>query len=114
MASEPEGKILAKEGRPRVSADYGQRAAFALNQCARGPNADKIIAGAFGISPRMVKYLRKGFYWTTERLNQASAAFRAFDAYLAAPDQLHARLDELEQELADLRSLLGGGDGDGP
>lgn len=110
MASEPEGKTLANQGKPPVSADYGQRAAFALNQCVRGPNADKQVAIAFKITTRMAKYLRKGLFWTTDRLNQASAAYKNFDAYLASPVQIHARLDELEQELADLRSMLRGED----
>lgn len=110
MASEPAGKTTSKSGRPRMSSDYGQRAAFALNLCSRGPNSDKLAAQAFRCSDRMVRFLRKGMFWTTDRLNQASAAFRHFDAYLAAPDQLHTRIDEIEQELADLRSLLRGED----
>lgn len=109
MATEPNGNIISNQRKVGMTADYGQRAAFALNRCATGPNADKIVAGAFGISVRMARYLRSGLHWTTERLTQASRAFKNFDAYLAAPDQLHTRLDELEQELADLRSMLGGG-----
>lgn len=113
MPIEQDGKILANQRKGRMTADYGQRAAYALGRCVSGPNADKIVAGAFGISVRMARYLRNGLFWTTERLNQASGAFKNFDGYLAAPDQLHARLDELEHELADLRAMLRGEDDDG-
>lgn len=98
-----------------TTADYGQRAAFALNRCVPPRHGDKAVASALKVSVRMARYLRAGAYWTTDRLNQASATWKQFDTYLAAPDRLHAHLDALEGELATIRSMLeaGGMLGDG-
>lgn len=95
-----------------MSWDYGIRAARALDLSVPGPNRDKLIARAMNISTRTVQYLRSGQHWTTDHLNRASTAFKNFDAYLASPEQLHARLDEMEQEILDLRRILRGANGD--
>lgn len=113
MASDLGGKIVANRGKRSVTADYGQRAALALERCIPGPNRDKAIARLFNVSDRMARYLRCGQYWTAERLSQASAAIKQFDSYISAPN-IHARLDEMEAELTALREQLksnGGGNG---
>lgn len=111
MASERERTRSAGFLR-NMSSDYGIRAARALDLSTSGPHRDKIIARAMNISTRTVQYLRSGQHWTTDHLNRASAAFKNFDAYLASPEQLHARLDEMENELSELRRMLRGANGD--
>src|SRR5688572_9462555 len=101
MASRQDGSVVANRGRRRaVTADYGQRAAMALERCIPGPNRDKAIARLFGVSDRMARYLRCGQHWTAERLGQASQALGArFDAYVASTDVVCAELDRLEGEI---------------
>jgi hypothetical protein len=112
MASEPSGKIIANRGKGgQMTADYGQRAALALDRCVTGPNRDKTVARLFGVSVRMARYLRCGQHWTADRLSQASAALSTFDQYISAPN-LHQRLDALEAELGDLRRHLCRNEGD--
>lgn len=90
--------------------DYGARAAFAVDTLVPGPNRDKKVARLFSISVRMAQLLRAGRFWTTERLSQASRLLGSdFDALLADPSLLRARLCELEREIADIRNRLGGG-----
>lgn len=106
MASAQERKNLADERKgDRMTADYGQRAALALDRCVPGPNRDKAVARLFGVSVRMAQYLRRGQFWTAERLTQASAAMQEFDQYIAAPN-LHQRLDALQTELEELREQV--------
>ena len=105
MPTTPEGKHLAQGGSGKVSADYGQRAAYALDRCVPGPHRDKKVAGIFGVSVRMAKYLRQGHFWTTDRLTQASRALQNFDAYIASPN-IHQRLDALEAEIVALRQQI--------
>lgn len=100
MASDEKGKHIAQEG--NMSSDYGQRAGLAINFLVPGPHRDKKIAGIFGVSVRLAKYLRAGRCWTVERLNQASQRISDFDAYLASPD-FGSRIDTLERQLAELR-----------
>lgn len=91
-----------------MSWDYGIRAGLALDLVVPREHRDKRIARALNVSLRMAQYLRAGKHWTTDRLNQASVAFVGFDKLLASSDAVHHRLDELEQEVADLRALLRG------
>lgn len=102
MATETGGSIASQKGRARMTADYGQRAAIALDRCIPGPYRDKQVARLFGVSVRFAKMLRAGQHWTAERLTQASQALKGFDEYLASPN-LHRRLDALEAEIAELR-----------
>lgn len=104
MARQPERKNLAK-ARKDVSADYGQRAALALDRCIPGPHRDKAVARLFGVSVRMAQYLRRGQFWTAERMSQASQMLASFDQYISAPN-IHQRLDALEAEIATLREQL--------
>lgn len=110
MASDEGGKHLAKDGN-RTMSDYGARAGLALDRLVPGPNRDKAVERIFNCSPRMARYLRKGLFWTTDRLTQASRAIENFDAYIATPN-LQQRLDALEAEIAELRELTRG-EGDG-
>lgn len=112
MASGPKGSAKGRLAAPRMSSDYGIRAALALDMAVRGPHRDKTIARELNVSVRMAKYLRAGKLWTIDRLNQASAKFRDFDAFLASPEQAHAYIDSVEQQLADLRLILRGEDDD--
>lgn len=106
MASTEARKDIALQRKAgRMTADYGQRAALALDRCIPGPNRDKAVARLFGVSVRMAQYLRRGQHWTAERLSQASGALAGFDQYIATPN-VHARLDELEAEIATLRRDL--------
>lgn len=57
------------------------------------------------VAPHAQTYLRSGLCWSVKRFDIASKALRGFDAYLASPD-FTARLDFLEQEIAELRSNL--------
>lgn len=108
MASIEERKVLAHQRKAeRMTADYGQRAALALDRCIPGPNRDKAVARLFGVSVRRAQYLRRGQFWTAERLSQASAALERFDQYISSPN-LIARIDELEAEIADIRTYLRG------
>lgn len=86
----------------QMTADYGIRAATALNDFLPGRHRDKIVAGVFNVSLRMAKYLRKGQYWTTDRLTQASVEFgAAFDLALAGQrpeiQDIAERLARLEE-----------------
>ena len=112
MASEPTRKDFAhqRNGR-RMTADYGQRAALALERCIPGPNRDKAVARLFGVSVRMAQYLRRGQHWTADRLTQASAALQGFDQYISAPN-IHQRLDAMEAELIELRQHLRASEGE--
>lgn len=106
MAINQGGKNPSNRGSGHMPSDYGQRAALAINDLVPGPNRDKALARIFRCTDRMVRYLRNGRYWSIDRLNQASAAIKGFDAYIASP--LHARFSALEQELGELREMLGG------
>jgi hypothetical protein len=106
MASEPERKDIAHQRNgDRMTADYGQRAALALDRCVPGPNKDKAVARLLNVSVRMAQYLRRGQHWTAGRLTQASATLRGFDQYISAPN-IHQRLDAMEAELTELRQHL--------
>lgn len=102
MAIDPRGSAASQKGNHKMTADYGQRAAIALDRCIPGPHRDKEVARLFGCSVRFAKYLRRGQHWTADRLTQASRALKSFDEYLASPN-LHRRLDALEAEIAELR-----------
>ena len=110
MARATKGKGIAETGK-RMSADYGVRAGMALNHLVRGPHRDKAVARLLGVSVRMAKYLRAGQFWTTARLSQAGRLIDGFDAYLASPEWVLARLDELAVEVERLREAAGGGSG---
>lgn len=105
MASEQDGKHLSNRGNETAS-DYGVRAGQAIERLVPGPNRDKEIARIFKITDRMARFLRRGQFWTIERLNQASLSIPGFDTYVADP--LLARCDELEREIADIRDMLRG------
>lgn len=112
MATDEGGKDLAKSGNgDGTMSDYGARAAFALDRLLPGPNRDKAVERIFNCSPRMARYLRRGMFWTAERLTQASLAIENFDNYIATPNLQH-RLDALEAEIAELRQHLRGEDND--
>src|SRR4051812_38259451 len=97
MATEPEGKPVSHEGNGVMGADYGIRAAHALDRLIGGPHRDKVVARAFGVSVRMAKYLRSGKHWTTERLSQASRLWGVdFDRLLSAPNASY-----IQAEIAD-------------
>jgi hypothetical protein len=108
MTSTGKGNDVAQEGSAAMSADYGQRAATALDQLIPGPHRDKAVARLFGVSVRFAKYLRAGRHWTTGRLAQASVAFGgAFDAalYTPASDARHYReMAEIADRLARLEA----------
>lgn len=109
MAIQPERKDVADQRKTSMSADYGQRAALALDRCIPGPHRDKTVARLFGVSVRMAQYLRRGQHWTADRLTQASEAFKQFDNYIASPN-IAARLDEMEAELRALRQDIKAGE----
>lgn len=111
MASDPKRKDIAHQRNDgRMTADYGQRAALALDRCIPGPNRDKAVARLFGVSVRMAQYLRRGQHWTTERLTQASAALGAtFDAALYSPvssAQHYTEMADIEDRLARLEARI--------
>lgn len=86
-------------------ADYGQRAASALDLLLPAPHRDKTIARLFGVSVRMAKYLRAGRHWTLARLGQASAMLGdAFDAALTPSAQHYSEMAELAHRLAQLEA----------
>lgn len=109
MTSIRKGNAEGKDVAP-VTADYGQRAAMALDALIPAPHRDKTIARLFGISPRMAKYLRRGQFWTTDRLTQASAALgAAFDAALYSPvssAQHYSEMADFEDRLARLEARI--------
>ena len=107
MASNEKRNDVAFQRNQAMSSDYSQRATLAINRLVPGPNRDKSVARKLGCSVRFAQYLQHGQHWTIDWLNRASAAIEGFDAYLASPD-FHNRLDEIEQELAEIRSNLRG------
>lgn len=109
MARAPSGKDISKSG--NMSADYGVRAGVALDRLVPGPHRDKRIARMFGVSPRMARHLRCGQHWTIDRLSQASAMIQGFDSFIASPEQLHARIEELRQQIDDLAAVIRGKNG---
>jgi hypothetical protein len=109
MATPPTGKNFADQGKPKMTADYGARAGMALDRLVPGPHRDKAVARLLGVSVRMAKYLRAGQHWTTDRLSQAGAVIEGFDAFIGSPEQILARIGELERELQAIRETLGGG-----
>jgi len=111
MATGTEGSGVAQKGNGRMTADYGQRAAIALDRCITGPHRDKEVARLFGVSVRFAKYLRAGQHWTAERFSQASEKIKGFDAYIASPE-IHSRLDELQAEIDALRAHIQDGGND--
>lgn len=99
MASGRKGNRSARKLH-QMTADYGMRAAMALNDYLPGQHRDKIVARMFGVSLRMAKYLRKGHYWTLDRLSQASAELGAgFDLALAGK---RPEIGEIVERLARL------------
>lgn len=105
MASEPKRKDVAHQRKDgRMTADYGQRAALALDRCIPGPNRDKAVARLFGVSVRFAQYLRRGQHWTAERLTQASNALAEFDEYISAPN-IRAQITRLEADIAEVKRL---------
>jgi hypothetical protein len=106
MASAANGTIGSIDG-----TSLARNAGLALERLIAGPDRDKRLAQMFGISPRMVRYLRNGKRWTPERLAQAMALFGAEFARHLVPkallsDQaLECRLMEIERQLAEVRSL---------
>ena len=86
-----------------MTADYGVRAAVALDRVLPGPHRDKTVARLFNVSVRTAQYLRGGKYWTIARLSQASALLGvAFDAALCSP----ITSAEFEVETADFDARL--------
>jgi hypothetical protein len=110
MDSGSDGKGFAKTGNRSMS-DYGMRAGFAITRLVPGPHRDKILARIFGCSDRMVRYLRAGQHWTTDRLSLASAKIQGFDEAISTPN-LHHRLDEIQQEINEIRYNLRGESGE--
>lgn len=111
MASEQKRKNVAHQRNgDGMSADYGQRAALALDRCIPGQNRDKVVARLFGVSVRMAQYLRCGQHWTTNRLSQASAVLGiAFDAALYSPApsvQHYTEMADIEGRLARLEARV--------
>lgn len=92
MSRNQKCKYFAFNGDPKMSADYGIRAAGAMRRLLPSKHRNKAIETLFRCSPRMAKYLDAGQYWTIDRLNQASAALgAAFDVAMAGgePDEQH-------------------------
>ena len=104
MASEPKGNGSATRLH-RMSADYGIRAATALNTLLPGQHRAKAIQRLFDVSPRTAKYLLAGRFWTIQRLTQARSILGApFDAALLS-DELHlSEMQEITERLARLES----------
>jgi len=114
MNSDDKGNGFAQEGKESMAADYGQRAATALDLLIPGPHRDKSVARKFGVSVRMAKYLRAGKHWTAERFTQASAVLGdAFDMALSSPSstsQHYAEMKDIAERLARLEARLEGMD----
>lgn len=108
MARRAKGNTVAQEG--NVTADYGIRAATALDSLVPGPHRDKNVARLFGVSVRQAKYLRTGRHWTVDRLTQASAMLgTAFDAALYSPAssaQHYSEMADIEDRLARLEARI--------
>jgi len=94
-----------------MSADYGIRAATALNLLLPGQHRAKAIQRLFDVSERTAKYLLAGRHWTIDRLSQASRAIQGFDEFISTPN-IHHRLDAMEAELTELRQHLKASGGD--
>jgi hypothetical protein len=113
------GSSLAKLGTA-----FALNAGRAINQLVPAKDRDKTIAQMFGCSVRMAKYRRGGRCWTLDRLQTASALFgQDFDVLLivplqhaveslipAQPEEIHERIDRLEDEVAAMRNQLRGND----
>lgn len=103
MASNEEGKEIAPECKGPMTADYGIRAARAVNELVPRPHRDKALQRMFDCSLRMAKYLSAGQFWTIDRLNQASAILGApFDAALMGADAEQRELQDIAARLARL------------
>jgi hypothetical protein len=110
MASKPKGNGSATRLH-RMSADYGIRAATALNLLLPGQHRAKALQRMFDVSERTAKYLLAGQHWTTARLSQAGKAIEGFDELISTPN-LHARMDAMETQIAELqRQVRDKGDG---
>lgn len=93
----------------RPMSDYGLRAAQALDTLVPGPHRDKAVARLFRCSVRMAQYLRRGEYWTADRLSQASRTLgAAFDVLLYDPDAMAAEIAELRRRIDILHERFGG------
>jgi hypothetical protein len=113
MASEQGGTNDAISAKKKMTADYGQRAALALDRLTPNRNRNKAVERIFLCCPREARNLRNGLHWTIDRLNQASAVLgAAFDALLAgtpANEAVHtaemleiaARLARIEERFDD-------------
>ena len=89
-----------------MTADYGQRAAIALDLLVPGPHRDKAVARMFGVSVRTAKYLRTGKRWTVDRMTQARERLgEAFDTALTGA-QMRAETENIEQRIARLEAKL--------
>jgi alcohol dehydrogenase YqhD (iron-dependent ADH family) len=89
----------------QMSADYGIRAATALNMLLPSQHRAKAIQRLFDVSERTAKYLLAGQHWTIDRLSQASAAIQGFDEFISTPN-VHARIEAVEAQLAELQQHL--------
>lgn len=89
----------------RMSADYGVRAATALNLLLPGQHRAKAIQRIFDVSERTAKYLLAGRHWTVERLTQASKAVQGFDEFISTPN-IHRRIETVEAQITELREHL--------
>lgn len=88
-----------------LPSDYGQRAAIALDELIPSQHRDKTVARLFDVSVRFAKYLRRGQYWTIDRLDQASRLIEHFDEFVASPEKMRGirmEMDELDKRLAKL------------
>jgi len=92
---------------------FGKRAGQALEDLVPEKDRDKALSRKFGVTPRVVRYLRNGKCWTVERLLLASSLLgKDFDRMLmnsGYPDgadgldsTLEQRLERIEAQLAEL------------
>lgn len=93
-----------------VVSEGGNEFGLALETLFAGPHRDKLIAQAFGITPRMVRYLRRGKHWTLERKAQLDALLDNAKRLVPEPalsnQALMERLGEIERQYAELQRQL--------
>lgn len=110
MASTQSGNDVAVSGKKTMTADYGQRAALALDRLLPSRHRNKTVEAMFECCPRQARNLRAGLYWTIDRLNRGSAVLgAAFDAIVAGLDPDHAHsieMLEIAERVARLEDLV--------